>query len=65
MEESIKFCVEYVESMEYIGSIPSRNEAWVDEEESMITMGRHYLVELVFNWIILVCYKPIGSPCTT
>jgi hypothetical protein len=32
MEESIKFCVGYVESMEYLGSIPSRNEAWDDEE---------------------------------
>ena len=32
LEESIKFCVGYVEGMEYIQRIPSRNEAWDDEE---------------------------------
>jgi len=32
VEESIKFCVGYVERMEYIGSMPSRNDAWGDEE---------------------------------
>ena len=32
MEESIKFCARNVEGMEYIQSIPSRNEAWDDEE---------------------------------
>ena len=33
VEESIKFCFGYVEGMEYIESIPSRNEAWDDEGE--------------------------------
>ena len=30
VEESIKFCAGYVEVMEYIQSMSSRNEAWDD-----------------------------------
>ena len=32
VEESIKLYAGYVEGMEYIESMPSRNEAWDDEE---------------------------------
>ena len=38
--ESIKFCVGYVECMEYIGSMPSRNEAWDDEEGEFAHYGK-------------------------
>ena len=38
VEESIKFCAKYVETMEYIGRMPSRNGAW-DEEEGEVA---HY-----------------------
>ena len=40
MEESIKFCVGYVEGMEYIHSMPSRNEDWVDEEGEVGQYGK-------------------------
>ena len=40
MEEYIKFCVGYVEIMEYIGSMPSRNEAWDDEEGEVAHYGK-------------------------
>jgi hypothetical protein len=39
MKESIKFCVGYVECMEYIGSMPSRNEVWDDEEGEVVHYG--------------------------
>ena len=38
--ESIKFCVGYIEGMEYIESIPSRNEAWDDEEGEARQYGK-------------------------
>jgi hypothetical protein len=40
MEESIKFCVEYVENMEYIGNRDSINEAWDDEEGKVAHYGK-------------------------
>ena len=40
VEESIKFCAGYVEGMEYIQSIPSRNEAWDDEEGEVVQYGK-------------------------
>ena len=40
VEESIKICVGYVESMEYIHSMPSRNEAWNDEEGEVGQYGK-------------------------
>jgi len=40
VEESIKFCVGYVEGMEYIQSMPSRNEAWDDEEGEVGQYGK-------------------------
>ena len=33
MEESIKFCARYVEGMDHIEIMPSRNESWDDEGE--------------------------------
>ena len=40
VEESIKFCAEYVEGMEYIQSMPSRNEAWDDEDGEVGQYGK-------------------------
>ena len=40
VEESIKFSVGYVEGMEYIQSMPSRNEAWDDEEGEVGQYGK-------------------------
>ena len=40
VEESIKFCVGYVEGMEYIERIPIRNEAWDDEEWEVGQYGK-------------------------
>ena len=39
MKESINFFVGYVECMEYIGSMPSRNEVWDDEEGEVVHYG--------------------------
>jgi hypothetical protein len=39
MKESIKFCVGYEEFMEYIGSMPSRNQVWDDEEREVVHSG--------------------------
>ena len=39
VEESIKCFARYVESMEYIGSIPSRKKAWDDEEGEVAHYG--------------------------
>ena len=36
----IKFCVGYVDCMEYIGCMPSRNEAWDDEEGEVGQYGK-------------------------
>jgi hypothetical protein len=40
VEESIKFCSGYVECMEYIGSMPNRNEALDDEEGELHHYGK-------------------------
>ena len=40
VEESIKFCAGYVEGMEYIHSMPSRNEASNDEEGEVGQYGK-------------------------
>ena len=40
VEESIKFCVGYVEGMVYIESIPSINEAWDDQEREFAQYGK-------------------------
>jgi len=40
VEESIKYFVGYVECMEYIGSMPNRNEAWDDEEGDLDHYGK-------------------------
>jgi Domain of unknown function (DUF4218) len=40
VEESIKFCVGYVERMEYIGSMHSRNDACDDEEGEVGDYGK-------------------------
>ena len=40
MEEFIKFCAGYVEGMEYIQIMPSRNEAWDDEEGEVGQYGK-------------------------
>ena len=40
MEESIKFCVGYVECIEYIGSMRSRNDACDDEEGEVGDYGK-------------------------
>ena len=39
-EESIKFCAGYVERMEYIGSMRSRNDACDDEEGDVGDYGK-------------------------
>ena len=39
-EESIKFCVGYVERVEYIGSMRTRNDAWDDEEGEVGDYGK-------------------------
>ena len=40
VEESVKFFVRYVEDMEYIHSMPSRNESWDDEEGEVGQYGK-------------------------
>ena len=40
VEESIKFCVGYVEGIEYIESRTSRNESWDDEEGEVGQYGK-------------------------
>ena len=40
LKESIKFCVCYVEGMEYIGSMHSINNAWDDEEGDIGHYGK-------------------------
>lgn len=40
VEESIKFRVGYVKCMEYIGRMPSINEAWDDEEGEVVHYGK-------------------------
>jgi len=40
VEESIKFCVGYVECMKCIGSMPSRNYAWDDEKVEVGHYGK-------------------------
>ena len=40
VEESIKFCIGYIEGVEYIESMPSRNEAWDNEEGELGHYGK-------------------------
>lgn len=40
VEESIKIFVGYLEGMDYIESMPSRNEAWDDEEGEVGQYGK-------------------------
>ena len=40
VEESINFCAGYIEGMEYIQSIPSRNESWDDAEGEVGQYGK-------------------------
>jgi len=39
-EESVKFCIGYVKHMEYIRSMPSRNDIWDDEEGEVGHYGK-------------------------